>query len=135
MKTLICVGLLLVGTFRAGAAPDRNSGLSPETKFKARYHRWVAAIYDRPGTLMCSAAGCYTDFPEYDAIIELGKPALPAMVRAIEANDEMAMFLGEAILKITGWKYSDFSSASCQDLNGALIERLRVEGLVPAKPS
>lgn len=113
------------------AAPDRNSGQSPETRFKVRYHRWVAAIYDRPGTLLYSDSSAYIDFPEFDAIVELGKPSLPAIASEIEANTDMSLFLGAAIMKITGWTANDFEYRSLQDLNAALIKRLRTEKLIP----
>jgi hypothetical protein len=122
----------LLLTVASVAEPFRNSGQSPETRFKARYHRWVAAIYDRPGTLLLSDSSAFIDFPEFDAIVELGKPALPAIAKEIEANGDMALFLGSAIIKITGWTANDFDFRSLQDLNTALIKRLRSEKLIPA---
>ena len=93
----------------------------------------MAAIYDRPGTLLCSDSGAYIDFPEFDEIVSLGKPALPSIAREIEANSDMALFLGAAIIKITGWKSDEFKSGSLQDLNAALIKRLRIEKLIPER--
>jgi hypothetical protein len=132
MKISVYLILLLLFSSRIFAAPDPQAGRSPETEFKVCYHRWVAAIYDRPGTLVSSSIGSYIDFPEYDKSVELGKPALPAIAHEIEANGDMAMFLGEAVIKITGWKHTDFKAeAALQDRNRLLIERLRAEKLIP----
>jgi hypothetical protein len=133
MKTSFYISLLLVLSLRVSAAPDRDAGKSPETEFKARYHRWVATVYDHPGTLLSSDGSSIIDFPEYDAIVALGKPALPAIAREIEANGDMALFLGEAIIRITGWSRIDFRASSGQDFNRLLIERLRAEKLIPPK--
>ena len=122
---------LALWTATSVAAPDRNRGQSPETRFKVRYHRWVAALYDRPGTLLISDSSAYIDFPEFDAIVELGKPALPSIAKEIEAKSDMALYLYAAILKITGWTANDFNSGSVEDLNAALIQRLRSEKLIP----
>ena len=139
MKTFACTVLWIVTSLRASAAPDWNSNASPETRFMARYHRWVAAIYDRPGTLLSSNGRDYTNFPEFDEIVALGKPALPFIACEIEAHADMTIFLGEAIVRITGWNRADFSAAMLanpsQDPNCLLIERLRAEKLIPPKSS
>lgn len=131
MKTFAIICCYLVAMGVAVGAPDRNNGQSPETRFKVRYHRWVAAVYDRPGTLLFSDSSAYIDFPEFDAIVELGSPALPAIVRQMEAKTDMSLFLAAAIIKITGWAANDFQSRSLQELNALLIKRLRSEKLVP----
>ncbi len=135
MKTSVCICLLFLVSLGAPAAPDRNDGKSPQTEFKARYHRWVAAIYDHPRTMLSSSSGPYIDFPEYDAIVALGKPGLPALADEIEANGDMALFLGEAIIRITGWNPADFYTPGLglQDSNRLLLKRLRAEKLIPPK--
>lgn len=133
MKTKICTFIILIFALIAHGAPAPKAGKNIHTKFKARYHRWVAAIYEHPGTLLMSSSGAYTGFPEFTEIVKLGPPALPEIAREIEGNTDQSLFLGEAILKITGWKWTDFNETSLQDLNTKLLKRLREQQMIPER--
>ena len=133
MRSVFCVLCCLVLPLIVHAQPSETANETPETRFKAKYHRWVAALYEHPGTLLLSDSRAYTSFPEFAEIVKLGTPALPAIAREIQNQSDMALFLGEAILQITLWDRSDFPAGSLQQQNEELLKRLREKQIIPEK--
>ncbi len=102
-----------------------------EMSFKAHYHRWVAYIYEHPRINLSSSSRTYTEMAEYDAIVKLGKPAVPfAAAEMMKKNSEYGLFLGDAIVRMMGWPESEVHASSLQEQNRRIFERLVKEGVV-----
>jgi hypothetical protein len=115
----------------SNATADHATAVTAQTLFKVRYHRWVAAIYDKPEILLSNATVSYTSRPEFAQIVGLGRPALPSIAEEIEQGSDMSLFLGYAIIQITGWNVPPTVMDSPRDLNAILLRRLRVERIIP----
>ena len=126
--------LAIVSLCAFGALANEPIFNDHETKFKAAYHRWAAHIYENPRIMLSSKSSTYTGVPPFEDIVKLGKPALPFIATEMARNDsDFGLFLGKAILTIQGWTEADFGSpGSLQELNGKIIDRLRLEKVIPA---
>ena len=131
MKAIIVLLVLLLGASETRAVADSEPEDTCDFRFKARYHRWVAAIYDHPKIMLMSDSRAYTNLPEFTEMVKLGPCALPAIAREIQNQGDQALFLGEAILQITNWDRADFEVWSLQELNERLLNRLREQRLIP----
>ena len=102
-----------------------------EFSFKVHYSRWVSYIHEHPRINLSSSSRTYTEMAEYDAIVKLGKPVIPfAAAEMMRKDSEYGLFLGDAIIRIMGWKESDVYAISLQDKNQRIFERLVKEGVV-----
>ena len=126
--------LAIVALCASGALASEPIFNEHEMKFKAAYHRWAAHIYENPRIKLSSKSGAYTGVPPFEDIVKLGKPALPFIANEMARDDsDFVLFLGKAVLMIQGWTETDFGSpTSLQELNRKIIDRLRLEKIVPA---
>ena len=123
----LLVSVVLAHVARAGD-PLWNAH---EMSFKAHYHRWVAYIYEHPRIILSSSRRSFTELPDYDAIVKLGKPIVPfAAEEMMKKDSEFGVFLGDAIARIMGWKPEDYQAISLQDQNKRIYERLLKEKIV-----
>ena len=75
-----------------------------EQAFEAAYTAWRKRIEADPRLSLSSRTYDYTDLKEYQAMIDLGKDALPAVMRKIESGDWL---LNEAALQMAGLRSQD----------------------------
>lgn len=107
-----------------------------QAKFKACYHRWLAAIYDKEPSIKISHTiairGTFCRHPEYGQFAALGKTALPHIHHEMMMPDsEYGVYLGQAVMAITRWPESDFLPYdSLSALNAKLSKRLLDEKLI-----
>lgn len=133
--------LLILVIFLAECSASPQEKLDPvdlafdrsELAFKEKYHGWAAAIYAHPQIILSSKSHTYTDIPEFTEIIALDRLVIPHIAKEIENNTDFSLFLGTAILKIMDWNPADFKGSSVQDQNRSIIQRLRADGIIPAK--
>jgi len=105
------------------AAFESGEEASPLKKeFYEKYRAWQKHC-NRLEIAIQSNSSYYINVPEYDALIAMGKPALPFLMEKLGAGE---FFLNKAVEKITGidlkaWK-PDFRPVSEQDTSKVWLE-------------
>lgn len=98
------------------------------SKFKAAYEDWCKAI-QKPEILFSSRNESYQNIREYQALINIGEPALDDLERIMKQKKDMSHMLFLAVIKIKKWNLSDFEKPgiSNQEITEQVLERLKKE--------
>ena len=73
--------------------------------FEDRYRQWKAFIAGDDAISLSSSDAPYVSNPQFEAIVELGEPAIPFILEKIRTDDD-AHFLVHAIERITGKRFT-----------------------------
>ena len=103
-----------------------------EMRFNIQYQKWVAAIHRDPQIMRSSSSFTHTALPEFEEIVRQGEPAVPHIAdEMMRPGSEFGLFLGEAVMKIRGWKGSDWGPErerfSLESRNKQIMKRLQDE--------
>jgi hypothetical protein len=97
-------------------------------EFKLAYTNWCNAI-EKPEIAIQSSNAPYQDIPEYQAIIDIGEPALDDLEMIMKRKIGMYHMLYLTVIKIKKWDRSDFEKGafSNQKKTENVLQRLNEE--------
>jgi hypothetical protein len=86
-------------------------------QFEERYARWKAFVESHADPLSSSDADSIRN-PEFDAMVALGEPSIPHILRKLRTDDG-AHFLVHALERITGHQFAEEDVRAAQRRHGA----------------
>ena len=96
-------------------------------EFKLAYTNWFKAI-EKPEIAIYSSNSKYQNIPEYQAIIDIGEPALDDLEMVMKQKKGMYHMLYLAVIKIKKWDQSDFKGIlGNQAITEKVLQRLNEE--------
>jgi len=104
------------------AAPSAAASRAAATKFAHLYRVWHK---ESNRIRFSSNTNDYVALPAYQAIVDLGVPALPALERKLVENRNSDFMLARAVVAICGWDRQAFAADSEQVFRDKVLRKLR----------
>ena len=90
-----------------------------EDDFCQRYEAWKKYVHDEAACELASSDKPFVENPPFRAIVALGPPAIPAIVRHL-FRDDLSHFLVHALRELTGHEFSSEDRLAAIQLFGHL---------------
>lgn len=117
--TLIQYSIILTSCSDDGNKYSSSAPISME--FQSKYSAWKARCDAMPPY---SKTAPYTNLPEFQEIIKLGKSAIPELKKKIQEDNGLDFVLSVAVIEIMGWDKTEFHQRDMTTLRNKTLLKL-----------